>query len=90
MASGTLNKFSIATQIVSVGTVTIGTLGYVSIESFIPQTPAGFTVLACTLLGFGNASSHDAVNVTADGRYILGTAGATITNVNTKWIFYKP
>lgn len=52
---------------------------FVDITSYMPSDMANF--LFATLESYGTVSTHDAISVTVNGRYLLGTAGATIDYV---------
>lgn len=67
---------------VTIGNVTIGANGYLSISSY---KPAG-TVLAAWVYDCGTVSTKDSINVLGNGNYLHGTANASVTNLKIRYL----
>ena len=63
---------------VTIPSITIGANGYVEITQYRPSGKAVFHVGIST---WSQNSTHDAFAVSEYGTYLLGTAGAVITNL---------
>ena len=70
----------------NIGSVTLGSGGYASIESHMPAAPTGYTFLFASLWNYGSTTSpNTAHGVIAKGTYMLGAANSTLSDV---WIAY--
>lgn len=70
---------------VNLGTQVIGGAGYTSISQYRPSHSG--ILLCCLPLDFGSVNNHTAWGVNCNGSYLYGTGGATITNVQLRYIF---
>lgn len=68
-------------------TITIGPNGYTSIEKYYPGAQTGYQYLTCAISHFGTVSTKDAVNITTNTKFLMGTANATITNLQIAYIY---
>lgn len=90
MAESVIKKdsLSLETTTATIGTVTLNNAGYLDVGSYAPTLDAK-SVLNTTIDGFGQTSS--AINVTANGRFLMGQPNATITNLRLRYyIFHQP
>lgn len=73
--------------LVNISSITLSSSGFASISSYYPGTQAGYAFLGCLLYNFGNVSTKTAIGVTGNGNYVLGSANATITNLQLAYIY---
>ena len=73
---------------VTIGDTVVGTGGYTNISSYKP-TKTGYTLIQASVRGFDDISSKTSFNVTADGLYLIGTAGATVYRLRVRYVFVK-
>jgi hypothetical protein len=77
-----VNALGVLYTDVNIGNVTVNGSGYLDIASKIPS---GITPIAALILDFGTTTG--AVNVIANGRYIIGTPNATATSVKIRYYY---
>lgn len=68
--------------------VTIGSGGYVSITSYAPSVPSGYTLFMVVCMGVSSTTSP-AFTVEADGGYVYGTPNATISGLLLRYIYVR-
>lgn len=74
---------------ITISSITVALSGYVSVGSYKPQTPTGYSLLLCSGYDYGQNSSKAAWTVNGNGNYISGTGGAVITGVILRYIYIK-
>ena len=75
---------------VTIGTITIGSNGYVNITSYRPAAPTGFSFLCCFVSTYSETSTKDgAMTVNAGGDYLNGAANTTVTSLRVRYVFIK-
>ena len=65
--------------------LTLANAGYYDIQSHFPSGMNNF--LFCIMWDYGSVSSKNALGVNAQGNYIYGTGGATITRVTLRYYY---
>ena len=63
----------------------IGAAGYVGIGNEFPSGMNHF--LFCMMWNYGSSSGKDALGVNANGQYVYGAGGATITTINLRYYY---
>lgn len=63
--------------------------GYAATADYggVPTTPDGYSLFNVHINNWGTISSKEAVNVTENGLYIMGSNGATISNITLKFVY---
>ena len=74
-------------KLVTIDSITIGASGYVRISDYYPGAQTGYMFLTAVLYNFGQISSNDAISVTGNGNYLVGTAGAVVTNLQVAYLY---
>lgn len=68
---------------------TFNASGYYDVRSYRPDAPNGYTVQFYLISTWTSISTNDAISLTWDARYVLGTAGATVTGLKIRAICTK-
>jgi hypothetical protein len=83
MASGTIEKI-LKSEVVSLGTITIRSDGYLDISSYRPNN---INVLFCEIESWGTVSPVGAINITRNGQFIMGPSSAKITSLSIRYYY---
>lgn len=68
---------------VNVGSITVGSSGYIDISGFIPS---GILPVLTAIKSFGRATG--AVAITTDGKYAFGAPDTTVTNTTLRYFYH--
>lgn len=74
---------------VTIGNVTIGNGGYLDISSYYPGPLTNYTYLFASVHSFGTISTKDAINISGDGKYLMGTANAAVTKLVVRYYYRR-
>ena len=86
-AINALNGKKMLRYTVTIPSITIGANGYTSVSSYYPGAQTGYMFLFAVVYNFGTVSTKDSFMITGNSDYLLGTAGATITNCQIAYIY---
>lgn len=70
---------------VSLGTVTIGSTGYLDIGSYRPTPESGKTLLFVMVYNFGN--SGGAIVATTNGQYLMGIPNTNVSYLSLRYFY---
>ena len=59
--------------------------GYMLVSSYKPSGMNNF--LFAVMWNYGNTSSNDALGINANGEYVFGTGGATISRMDIRYYY---
>lgn len=63
--------------------------GYYNVSSYLPSAPSGYTTAFYLISTWSSISPATAISLTWDGRYILGTASATVKGLKIRAVCFK-
>lgn len=79
------DALTIKSKTVHITNLTFLSSGFVNINSYKPSGMNNF--LFATIWTMGTVSTHDAVTLTANGTYLLGTGGATLDSIDIAYFY---
>ena len=74
---------------VEIGTVTILPGGYLSLNSYRPAAPTGYSFMFAMINGYTSTTAKTAFTVTDDGTWLIGTGGDTITGLKVDYYYIR-
>ena len=74
---------------VEIGTVTILSGGYLSLNSYRPAAPTGYSFMFAMINGYTSTTAKTAFTVTDDGTWLIGTGGDTITGLKVDYYYIR-
>lgn len=76
-------------KIVDISTITLQSSGYVSLDSYRPAVPTGYSFLFAMINNYNSTTSKTAFALTDNGTWLFGTGGDTITGLKVSYYYAR-
>lgn len=69
--------------------ITLLSGGYYAINSYLPAAPTGYSLMFALIRSWSSVSTKDAISITWNGNYVIGTGGATVSGLEIMYYYIR-
>ncbi len=69
--------------------ITLLSGGYYAINGYIPAAPTGYSLMFALIRTWSSVSTKDAISITWNGNYVIGTGGATVSGLEIMYYYIR-